>query len=148
MDFRRFRCSFARKLLARQRLMKLLLDTHAFLWWDTAPERLGQKARAACMDPANSLHLSHASVWEMQIKSQLGKLELRLPISELLRDNQTRNGLLLEPIELVDILHLQKLSMFHRDPFDRMLVAQAMGRGYQLVTHDALLPPYGVPILG
>lgn len=101
--------------------MKLLLDTHAFIWWDSGDARLSAAALAACKSPANSLHLSLASVWEMQIKMQLGKLTLRLPLAEVLRDEQQRNGIMLEPVELEDILALETLQQLHRDPFDRLL---------------------------
>lgn len=106
--------------------MKLLLDTHAFIWWDSGDARLSAAALAACKSPANSLHLSLASTWEMQIKMQLGKLTLRLPLAKVLRDQQQRNGIVLEPVELEDILALETLQPLHRDPFDRLLVSQAM----------------------
>ncbi|MBA2430774.1 MAG: type II toxin-antitoxin system VapC family toxin [Chthoniobacterales bacterium] len=67
--------------------MKLLLDTHAFIWWYSHHAKLSTAALAACQSPTNSLHLSLASVWEMQIKIQLGKLTLRLPLADVLRDH-------------------------------------------------------------
>ena len=127
--------------------MKLLLDTHAFIWWDSGDARLSAAALAACKSPANSLHLSLASVWEMQIKMQLGKLTLRLPLAEVLRDQQQRNGLVLEPVELEDILALETLQPLHRDPFDRLLVSQAMRRGFHLVSHDLEISRYPASML-
>jgi PIN domain nuclease of toxin-antitoxin system len=97
--------------------------------------------------PANTLHLGLASVWEMQIKAQLGKLTLRLPLAEILREQQQRNGLQLEPIILDDILALSNLPSLHRDPFDRMIIAQAQRGGFQIVSHDAELAHYGVAML-
>lgn len=126
--------------------MRLLLDTHAFIWWDSMPQRMSAKAYSACLDPANSMHLSLASVWEMQIKAGLGKLNLRLPLADLIRDHQVRNGLILESIELPDILHLDSLPMHHRDPFDRMIIAQALTGGFHLVACDSEFPAYGVPL--
>ncbi len=126
--------------------MRLMLDTHALLWWDSEPQKFSPKAYAACMDPENNLHLSHASIWEMQIKVQNGKLKLRLPLADLIRDHQSRNGLVLEAIELPDILRLDALPFHHRDPFDRMIIVQTMQRGFHLVTLDGLIEPYGVPI--
>jgi PIN domain nuclease of toxin-antitoxin system len=77
----------------------------------------------ACQSPANSLHLSLASVWELQIKMQLGKLALRLPLADVLRDQQQQNGRVLESVTLDDILALSLLSALHRDPFDRLIIA-------------------------
>ena len=127
--------------------MKLLLDTHAFIWWDIGDARLSPAALAACESPANTLHLSLASVWELQIKMQLGKLTLRLPLAEVLRDQQRRNGLALEPVALEDILALDTLRPLHRDPFDRLLVAQAVRRGFHLVSHDPEISRYPVSVL-
>ena len=127
--------------------MRLMLDTHAFLWADLEPDKLTQKVRDAFVEPTNTLYLSHASIWEIQIKVQIGKLKLRLPLKELIRDHQSRNGLILEAIDLSDILRLETLPFHHRDPFDRMIIAQTMQRGFHLVTDDPEFPGYGVPIL-
>ena len=127
--------------------MKLLLDTHAFIWWDSDDARLSAKALAGCKSPENSLHLSLASVWEMQIKMQLGKLTVRLPLAEVLRDQEQRNGLVLEPITLEDILSLEMLRPLHRDPFDRLLVSQALRGGFHLVSHDPEISRYPAPVL-
>jgi PIN domain nuclease of toxin-antitoxin system len=101
--------------------VKLLFDTHAFIWWDG--DQSNAEALAACQLTENSLHLSHASVWELQIKMQLGKLALRLPLADVLRDQQQQNGLVLEPVTLEDILALSALPALHRDPFDRLIIA-------------------------
>ncbi len=126
--------------------MKLLLDTHAFIWLDSGDARLSAAALAACKSPANSLHLSLASGWEMQIKIQLGKLTLPLPLAEVLRDQQQRNGIVLGPVDL-DILALETLQPLHRDPFDRLLVSQAMRRGFHLVSHDPEISRYPASML-
>ena len=127
--------------------MKLLLDTHAFIWWDGDQSKLSAAALGACQSLANSLHLSLASVWELQIKMQLGKLALRLPLADVLRDQQQQNGMALEPVTLEDILALSALPTLHRDPFDRLIIAQANRRGFHLVTHDPELARYPVPVL-
>lgn len=127
--------------------MKLLLDTHAFIWWDGGDARLSPAALAVCRSQVNSLHLSLASVWELQVKMQLGKLVMRLPLADVSRDQQTRNGLLLEPIILKDILALATLPPHHRDHFDRMLVVQAQRGGFHLVSNDSEIARYAVPIL-
>ena len=127
--------------------MKLLLDTHAFIWWDGDQSKLSSAALAACESPANTLFLSLASVWEMQIKRQLGKLNLRLPLAEILRDQRLNNGLILEPITLDDIMGLEQLPSHHRDPFDRLLISQASRGGFQLVSQDPEITRYSVPVL-
>ena len=97
--------------------------------------------------PANSLHLSLASVWELQIKMQLGKLALYLPLADVLRDQQQQNGLVLEPVTLEDILALSALPTLHRDPFDRLIIAQANRGGFHLATHDPELARYPASVI-
>lgn len=89
--------------------MKLLLDTHIFIWWADQPERLSPSALSALEDEANELLLSVASVWEMQIKVQLGKLKLNLPLKELLRTQQATNDLTVWPVELPHVLAVDAL---------------------------------------
>ena len=127
--------------------MRLLLDTHVFMWWDSDQSRLPAHVLAACKSSANSLHLSLASVWEMQIKHQLGKLPIGQPLGELLRDHQTRNALRLEAVTLQDILALSTLPPHHRDPFDRILIAQAKRGGFRLVSCDPEIARYDVEVL-
>lgn len=121
--------------------MRILLDTHAFLWLNTAPKRVGQTAFAACQDPLNALHLSLASLWEIQIKQQIGKLQLMVPWAQMLLTQQQAKGLQPLPLTLDHIQALQELPPHHRAPFDRMLIAQARVEGMTLVTADAA-PPY------
>ena len=127
--------------------MKLLFDTHAFIWWDGEQSKLSAAALAACQSPANSLHLSLASVWELQIKTQLGKLALRLSRADVLRDQQQQNGLVLEQVTLEDILALSALPTLHRDPFDRLIIAQTNRGGFHLVSHDPEIARYPVAVL-
>ena len=127
--------------------MKLLLDVHALVWWDSAKIKLSPAAFSACSSPANTLHFRLASVWEMQIKHQLAKLTLRQPLGDLLRDHETRNGLRLEPVTLPDILALSTLPQHHRDPFDRILVAQAKRGGFRLVSCDPEIARYDAAVL-
>ena len=127
--------------------MRLLLDTHTFIWWDDEPERLSPAARNACSDPENRLHLSLASVWELQIKAQLGKYRLRIPLGDLLRDHEQRNALVMVPVTCEDILDLAALPPHHRDPFDRMLVAQTRRGGFRLVSCDPEIAKYDVEVL-
>lgn len=127
--------------------MKLLLDTHAFIWWDGAPSELGPQARAACFDPVNELLLSVASVWEMQIKVMLGKLTLRKPLRQLISDQVQQNGLGVVAVSLEHVLRLDSLPSHHKDPFDRLLVAQALAEGWALVSHDPAIAQYPVTVI-
>ena len=108
--------------------MKLLLDTHAFIWWDSKASRLSPRALAACSDPANELLLSTASLWEMQIKIQLGKLQLRTPLANIIAD-QRANGIGILAVTVEHVLAIGNLPPVHRDPFDRILVAQTNEEG-------------------
>ncbi len=127
--------------------MKLLFDTHAFIWWDDDQGRLPANVLVDCSSPANTLHLSLVSVWEIQIKQQLGKLSLRLSLTDVLDEQQKVNGLQLEPILLDDILGLESLPPHHGDLFDRLLVSQTQHGGFHLVSGDANIAKYGVSIL-
>ena len=102
--------------------MKLLVDTHIFIWWADQPERLSQAALSALEDEANELLLSVASVWEIQIKIQLGKLKLSLPLKELIKNQQETNNLTVSPVALPHVLALDALPFHHKDPFDRLLI--------------------------
>lgn len=127
--------------------MRILLDTHIFIWWDNQPQQLPADARAYCEDTNNTLVLSVASIWEMQIKQQLGKLALRLPLAELIADQITTNGLEILAIHLAHVVALDGLPLFNKDPFDRVLVAQANSEGLSLLTVDPLFRQYPVKLL-
>src|SRR3984957_2196199 len=123
--------------------MKLLLDTHAFIWWDSDPTQLSAPALAALRDPANEVWLSVASVWEMVIKAQLGKLALRLPLAGIVTQQQA-NGLQVLTVSLAHALAVEGLPAIHKDPFDRMLIAQAHVEGAELVSADQAVRQYPV----
>jgi PIN domain nuclease of toxin-antitoxin system len=127
--------------------MKLLLDTHTFIWWANEPEKLSPKALAACQNDSNTLLLSVVSVWEMQIKMQLGKLKISRPIEELIKTQQQTNGLQILSVELAHVLSLSNLPSHHKDPFDRLLIAQANVEGATLVSMDPAFSSYGVKVL-
>lgn len=122
--------------------MKLLLDTHIFLWFINRDTRLPAKMRDAIREPGNQVHLSVVSFWEISVKHQIGKLPLpQAPeyyIPALRRQHQI-NDLQLDEISVVQ---LAKLPAVHRDPFDRMLVCQALAHGLTLVTVDPIFHPY------
>jgi len=124
--------------------MNLLLDTHVFIWLSFAPEQLSEPVTDLLMDEKNLWFLSLASVWEMQIKRQLGKLSLNLPLPELIASQQQTNGLQLLPIELYHIFTLEDLPQFHRDPFDRLLIAQAITEQIPLLSIDTVFDHYPV----
>jgi len=116
--------------------MKLLLDTHTFVWLDTQPERLSENALAACQDPTNNLVLSVVSTWEMQIKKQLGRLTLEVSIREMVEGQEKSNDLQLLPVTVEQVYALEGLPPIHKDPFDRLLAAQADVENATLVTAD------------
>jgi PIN domain nuclease of toxin-antitoxin system len=127
--------------------MNLLLDTHIFLWAAMQPAKLSDPIRQALEDPANALFLSAASVWEMQIKAQIGKLQLSLPVEEFVPIQRGFNNILSLPIFERHIWALDSLPLHHKDPFDRLLMAQAVTEEYQLVTVDPIFARYEAPLL-
>lgn len=127
--------------------MKLLLDTHAFIWWTSDPSRLSKRALAFCEDPENQLVLSVVSLWEMQIKAQMGKLVLRGSLSEIIEAQQQRNQVEIIPITLDHVLALDSLPPLHGDPFDRLLIAQARIEGASVLTKDEMIPRYSVDVV-
>lgn len=126
--------------------MRLLLDTQVFIWWDSEPERLPPRLLAFCEDPANTLVLSVASVWEMQIKMQLGKLDLDRPLAGIIEEHRQENLLELLPVELPHVLALEQLPFHHKDPFDRVIVAQALTEQLTILSVDSLLGHYPVTV--
>ena len=124
--------------------MNLLLDTHAFLWFMEGNERISQRARAEIEAADGVRALSVASAWEMDIKSSLGKLDLAKPLGELLPPLLAAAGIELLPIEIPDLARVATLPFHHRDPFDRLLVAQALERGFTIVSVDEAFDAYGV----
>ena len=127
--------------------MKILLDTHAFIWLDTQPEKLSKTAMVNCQNGDNPLYLSMASVWEMQIKIQLGKLDLRLPLEDMLKVQQQANDLNILNITLEHIYQLQSLPFHHNDPFDRLIIAQSVLENMAIVSADGKFKNYGVSVL-
>ncbi len=127
--------------------MKLLIDTHIFLWLNSEPEKLPLAAYNACCDPQNQLYLSHVSPWEIQIKQQLGKVQLRAALPELIETQIRENGLNMLPIELAHIYSLSQLPYHHNDPFDRLIIAQAKTESMVIVTVDRKISLYEVELL-
>jgi PIN domain nuclease of toxin-antitoxin system len=127
--------------------VKLLLDTHVFLWLNAEPEMLSITARVACEDPGNSLYLSLASIWEIQIKQQLGKLRLDSPWQQMISTQRQENNLVLLSIELPHIETLENLPSAHRDPFDRLIIAQALHEEMTVISADSIFNHYPIPII-
>ena len=126
---------------------RLLLDTHTFLWWDSAPGLLSATVLALCLDPSVVLYLSLVSLWEIQIKSGLGKLPLSLPLAEIVRDQQAQHSLQLLPITPAHIYALDSLPLHHKDPMDRFLIGQALIEDMTIITADGAFSSYGVSVL-
>ena len=127
--------------------MRLLLDTHVLLWWHDQPARLTETAYDAIHDLGNDVFISVVNGWEMQIKAQLGKLTLPKPLHVILQEEQATNGFRLLPVTIEHVYALGSFPLHHRDPFDRLLIAQAHQEGLPLVTHDPKLSPYPVSLL-
>jgi len=127
--------------------MRLLLDTHTFLWLDGSPEHLSPAALAACEEPTNELYLSVVSAWEIQIKHQINRLQLDVPLEEMIQGQQTANDLKILSVELHHVYILQQLPLHHYDPFDRLLLAQAKAEQMRLVSADSQFAPYLVDVL-
>ncbi len=121
-----------------------LLDTHTFLWLATEDEGLSPTARELALDPRNDLFLSVASVWEMAIKKSLGRMELTVPLSRLLAEQLRQLRTTLLEIRCEHALLVETLPFHHRDPFDRLLVAQAIEESLPLLSADTQLDAYPV----
>lgn len=124
--------------------MRILLDTHCWLWMQVAPERFSHEARRLIEDPGNELLLSSASSWEIAIKYRLGKLPLPEPPSSYVPSRMRTSGATALPVEHSHALHVAQLPDHHGDPFDRLLVSQAMIERLVLLTDDRQLEPYDV----
>jgi len=127
--------------------MKLLLDTHVLLWSATAPARLAPEARAALEDGTHDALVSIVSAWEIAIKQSIGKLELARPAEHWLPDVLKRTGFEVAELSLSAALRVRGLPWHHKDPFDRLLIAQALDQGYTIVSRDPEFKAYGVPLL-
>ncbi len=124
-----------------------LLDTHTFIWWDSDRSQLSPAALAFIQDPANVIMLSVVSAWEIQIKVQAGKLVLTGPLPAIIAQQVASSSIRILPISLNHILALGALPTPHKDPFDRLLVAQANVEGAVLLTADAIFAQYPVTVL-
>jgi len=127
--------------------MRLLLDTHVFLWFISADARLPVQWRDAIRDTENEVFLSVVSVWEAMVKYALGKLPLPHPPEHYLPTQRVQHQMTSLPLDEASVCHLATLPSVHRDPFDRMLVCQAIEHALTIVTVDPVFEAYPVPIL-
>jgi PIN domain nuclease of toxin-antitoxin system len=127
--------------------MKLLLDTHIFLWFLSQDQQLPKGYRDAIIDPENEVYLSVVSLWEVIIKQQLGKLPLPQPAETYLPFQRDRHGIVALPVTEESVVRVASLLPLHRDPFDRLLIAQALHHGLTLVTVDSAVQAYPIATL-
>lgn len=122
--------------------MRVLLDTCTFLWMITDDTRLSQQAKTLFVDPENDVYLSVASTWEIAIKYSLNKLSLPKPPQEYIPAKRQEHGIDSLPLDEEATLYLTKLPDLHRDPFDRILICQAIVAGLIILTPDELITQY------
>jgi len=125
--------------------MRVLLDTHTFFWGLTESEKLSAVARRTIA--SSETFLSAASIWEALIKVQARKLPLPSPAGEYLTSKMRANGVSVLPIKLEHVLRVESLKMHHRDPFDRMLIAQSLEEGWPIITADPVFRAYPIRVI-
>jgi PIN domain nuclease of toxin-antitoxin system len=127
--------------------MKVLLDTHAFLWWISDHERLSERAYDAINDGANTVLLSAASGWEIAIKTKMGKLKLKESPVTFIAEQLSLNRMSALPISMTHALAVHDLPPLHRDPFDRLLVAQALTESLPIISADPAISRYKAEVI-
>jgi PIN domain nuclease of toxin-antitoxin system len=123
--------------------VRLLIDSHAFLWWSEASPQLGTGAQRAIGDPANEVLISIAAVWELIIKASMGRLTLSAEIETMV----LRQGFMVLPIGFEHLRRVEALAWVHKNPFDRMMIAQALADGLPVATADRRFAAYGVQVV-
>jgi PIN domain nuclease of toxin-antitoxin system len=127
--------------------MKILLDTHTFLWWITDDQKLSGRAREIISDGSNELFLSAATGWEIAIKVQIGRLKLPEEPIRFILEQMRINAIQSLPIQMNHALHVSTLPQHHRDPFDRLLIVQAQLEGLPVLSSDHQLANYQVEVI-
>lgn len=125
--------------------MRLLIDTHTLLWYYSGDEALPVNLRRVIGNPGNFCYVSVASLWEITIKIGLGKLSIETPLEEFF-DFLERNQFWVIPVELNHLLELQALPQHHKDPFDRLIIAQALAEKLPIITKDSNFSKYGLTV--
>ncbi|MBO1051921.1 MAG: type II toxin-antitoxin system VapC family toxin [Dolichospermum sp. DET73] len=124
--------------------MRILIDTHVFIWWTSDSQKLSLTVYNLLTSPKTQVILSVVSIWEMQIKLSLGKLELKTALPELVEDEVKQNRIELLPLDLSHIYALSNLPNYHRDPFDRLLIAQAKSEELVIISIDEKFDGYDI----
>lgn len=127
--------------------MKILLDTHVFIWIDTKPACVSAEVQSAMDDPDFEVLLSVVSLWEITVKQSIGKLKLNRALSDAVKHIQDASGLVILPVTQEHVWPLATLPMLHNDPFDRLLIAQAIAEGLTFASADRAISGYPVSIL-
>jgi PIN domain nuclease of toxin-antitoxin system len=127
--------------------MRLLLDTHAFIWWIEDDARLSSAARVVLQDRANGVFVSIASIWEIAIKVGVGRLRMPTDLRAFLADQVARTGFSVLPIAFDHVVAVHALPQHHRDPFDRLLIAQCRQEDLSLVSRDGKFARYNVELV-
>jgi len=127
--------------------MRALLDTNSFLWFISGSDRLSIDAKNFIADMQNQLVLSVASLWEIAIKISLGKLDLLQPYGQLIPQQLEENDVAVLPIEIGHMNKVIYLPFHHRDPFDRLIIAQALAEGIPVVSPDTVFSQYAVKLI-
>ena len=127
--------------------MNLLLDSHTFVWAHEEPHKLSVNSALEILNPSNQIFLSIASVWELQIKIALGKFRFSDTLENVIAQEQLKNDLHILPIELSHALYIENLPLHHKDPFDRLLISQAIVENMTLVSVDVNFAKYQVNLL-
>ncbi|VAX25781.1 Death on curing protein, Doc toxin [hydrothermal vent metagenome] len=127
--------------------MKILLDTHVFLWWITDDDKLSELAREIMGDGKNTLFLSAASTWEIAIKARIGRLKIPDPPDRFIAEQVYQNAIQALPIQISHSLHVYHLPPHHEDPFDRLLIVQAELENLTLLSADQQMGKYDVKVI-
>jgi PIN domain nuclease of toxin-antitoxin system len=127
--------------------MKVLLDTHAFIWWSTNDPQLSQTARDTIADPSNTILFSVVNAWEIIIKQGTGKLTLPEPATTYIPSRIAANQFVTMPVNLSHILQVASLPDLHRDPFDRLLIAQSQTEQIPIITIDRYVVQYPIDVI-
>jgi PIN domain nuclease of toxin-antitoxin system len=124
--------------------MKVLIDTHVLIWWTSDSQKLSSRVLNLLSDQNTEAMLSVVSIWEMQIKVSLGKLQLKVNLPKLIEDEVNHNRIQLLQLDISHIYALNNLEPHHRDPFDRLLIAQSINEELEIVSIDEKFDAYGV----
>jgi PIN domain nuclease of toxin-antitoxin system len=127
--------------------VNVLIDTHVWIWSLASPERLSPECRTLLASSRNVVYLSAASAWELAIKAALGKIELPEPVETYVPTRMARQGITPLPVTHTHALRISTLPPHHRDPFDRLLIAQALVERLPILTADAVFDPYDVEVI-